>query len=89
MARNKTKTLPKFESLDELVEFFDDNDMGDYWEQLPKAHFDINIKTRKHLVAIDEEIVPKLNEVAKSTKVSSEKLINNWLREKLEASKRV
>jgi hypothetical protein len=89
MARNKSKTLPKFESLDELVKFFDANDMGDYWEQLPEAHFDINIKTRKHLVAIDEEIVPKLDEVAKSRKVSSEKLINNWLREKLEASKRV
>jgi CopG antitoxin of type II toxin-antitoxin system len=89
MARNKPKSLPKFESLDELVKFFDANDMGDYWEQLPETHFDINIKTRKHLVAIDEEIVPKLNEVAKSRNVSSEKLINKWLREKLEASKRV
>lgn len=83
MARSKSKTLPEFESLDELVKFFDTHDMGDYWEQMPEASFDINIKRRKHLVAIDEEIVPKPNEIAKSRKVSAEKLINTWLKEKL------
>ena len=83
MAESKSPTLPEFESLDELVEFFDTHDMGDYWEQMPEASFDINIKRRKHLVAIDEEIIPQLNEIAKSRKVSSEKLINTWLKEKL------
>jgi hypothetical protein len=83
MARNRSKSLPKFGSLDELVEFFDSQDMGEYWEQMPEVHFDINIKRRKHLVAIDEEIVPKLNEIAKTSKVSSERLINKWLKEKL------
>ena len=89
MARNTSKSLPKFESLDELVEFFDTHDMGEYWDQMPEAHFDINIKTKKHLVAIDEEIVPRLDEIAKSKKVSSVRLINTWLREKIETSKRV
>jgi hypothetical protein len=89
MARNKSKSLPKFESLDELVEFFDAQDMGQYWEEMPEAQFDINIKTKKHLVAIDEEIVPRLEEIAKSRKVSSERLINTWLKEKIETSKRV
>jgi hypothetical protein len=89
MARSKSKPLPKFGSLDELVAFFDTHDMGEYWDQLPKAEFQVNIKTRKHLVAVDEEIIPKLNEIAKSKKVPSEKLINTWLREKIETSKRV
>ena len=82
MAKSKS-SLPKFKSLDELVSFFDTQDMGDYWEQMPEAPFDISIKRRKHLVAIDEEIIPQLNEIAKSKKVSSEKLINTWLKEKL------
>ena len=89
MARNKSKSLPKFESLNELVEFFDAHDMGQYWDEMPEAQFDINIKTKKHLVAIDEEIVPRLDEIAKSRKVSSERLINTWLKEKIETSKRV
>ncbi len=83
MAKSKSATLPKFNSLDELVGFFDTHDMGEYWERMPEASFDISIKRRKHLVAIDEEIVPKLNEIAKSRKISAAKLINTWLKEKL------
>jgi len=88
MARSKFKPLPKFGSLAELVAFFDTHDMGGYWDQLPKAEFEVNIRTRKHLVAVDEEIIPSLNKIAKSKKVPSEKLINTWLREKIETSKR-
>ena len=88
MARSKPKPLPKFGSLDKLVEFFDTHDMGDYWKRLPEAKFQVNIKTKKHLVAIDTKIIPKLNEIAKSKKVSSATLINTWLREKIATSKR-
>jgi hypothetical protein len=89
MARSKSKTLPKFESLNELVKFFDSHDMGDYWDQMPEVDFDVDIKTSQYLVAIDEELITKLNEIAKSKKVSTEKLINTWLREKIETSKPV
>jgi hypothetical protein len=58
MAKNKAKPLPRLKSVDELVGFFDKHDMGDYWEQLPKAEFEVNIKTRKHLVPIDGKIIP-------------------------------
>ncbi len=80
MARSK---MPKFNSLDKLVEFFDTHDMGDYWDQMPEASFVVNIKRRKHLVAIDEDLILKLNEIAKSKKMSSEELINTWLKEKI------
>ena len=83
MAKSKSKPLPKFDSVNELVEFFDSHDMGDYWDQMPEVDFEMNIKTRKHLVAIDEEIIPRLNEIAKSKKVSSARLINTWLRERI------
>lgn len=88
MAKNNAKPIPQFNSVNELVEFFDKHDMGEYWDQLPKAEFEVNIKTRKHLVAIDEKIIPKLNQIAKSKKVPSAKLINTWLREKIANSKR-
>ncbi|MDP2605537.1 MAG: CopG family antitoxin [Deltaproteobacteria bacterium] len=88
MATSKSKPLPKLGSLDELVAFFDTHDMGDYWDQMPEAKFDVDVKSRKHLVAIDKEIILKLNKIAKSKKVPSEKLINIWLREKIETAKR-
>jgi len=88
MRKNKSKSLPKFDSLSELVRFFDSHDMGDYWDQMPEAEFDINIKSKKHLIAVDKEIIPKLNRMAKSKKIPAEKLVNTWLREKLAISKR-
>ncbi len=43
MAESKSMP-PKFETLEELVEFFDSHDLGDYWDALPEAHFDVTIK---------------------------------------------
>ncbi len=88
MRKSKSKSLPKFGSLNELVGFFETHDMGDYWDRLPEGEFDINIKTKKHLIAVDKEIIPKLNRMAKSKNIPAEKLVNTWLREKLAISKR-
>jgi hypothetical protein len=87
MAKNKAKPVPRLKSIDELVEFFDKHDMGDYWDRLPKIEFEVNIKTRKHLVAIDEKTIPRINQIAKAKRVTSAKLINMWLREKIATSK--
>jgi len=88
MAKNKVKPFPRQKSVDALVEFFDKHDLGDYWDRLPKADFEVNIKTRKHLVAIDEKIIPRINRFAKSKRVTSAKLINTWLREKIATATR-
>lgn len=56
MDESKSGNLPRFNSIDELVEFFDTHDMGEYWDQMPEAHFDIDIRSRRHIFTIDEEI---------------------------------
>jgi hypothetical protein len=83
MARNKPQTLPIPRKVDELVEFFETHDMGEYWQEMSEAEFDIDIKKRTHLVAIDEEIAERITTIAKSKKTSSESLINAWLKEKV------
>jgi hypothetical protein len=83
MAKNKSTGLPPAQSLDELVEFFDTHDMDEYREHMPEAHFDIDIKKRTYLVAIDEELLGKLAAIAQSQHVSAEMLIHAWLKEKM------
>jgi len=78
-----SKHIPKFSSIDELVEFFETHDLGEYWDQMPEAHFDIDTKRRTHIFAIDEDLADRLTEVAKAKRIPSETLINVWLREKL------
>ena len=87
MAKNKTKPMPKFQSIGELAEFFETHDMGDYWAELPIAQFDIDIKKRTHIVAIDADLTAKLTALAKRKRIPSEKLVNAWLREKLFAQR--
>ena len=89
MGKNKAKSLPRSKSIKGLVDFFETHDMGDYWEKMPKAHFDVTIKKRKHLVALEEDIVDKLTEIAKSKKVSSESLINTWLKDKIRRTTKI
>jgi hypothetical protein len=82
MAESKP-TPPKFETLEDLVELFDSHDLGDYWDALPEAHFDVAIKRRKRLVAVEEELAGKVAEIARAQDISTEDLINAWLKEKV------
>jgi hypothetical protein len=84
MAKSKPKTLPHFRSLDELVKFFDTHDLGEYWDGMPEAHFEVDIKRRTHLFALDAELADKLTEIAKSRQMSSDSLLNAWLKEKIQ-----
>ena len=83
MTENNSKQLPKFESLDALTNFFDENDLGEFFEQMPEANFEVNLKRRKHFVAIDEELSEKLSEISKREHQPSETIVNSWLREKI------
>ena len=83
MADNNPQKLPSFASLDELAEFFNSHDMGEYEANLPEAHFEVNLQRRTHLVAIDEEINSKLTEIAEQEQMPAEALVNAWLREKI------
>ena len=52
----KSKPLPEFGTTQELVDYFDTHDMGDHWEQMPEAHFEV-ILEKICLVAVDGETV--------------------------------
>lgn len=84
MAKSKAKTLPEFDSTAAAADFFETHDMGDYWEQMPEVEFEIKLKRRKHLIALEEDVIAKVTRLAKAKHVSSEALINTWLKEKLQ-----
>jgi hypothetical protein len=83
MPKNRAEALPATDSIGKLVEFFDTHDMGDLWAQMPEVDFDVDLRRRKHLVALDDDLAGKVEKIARSRHVSSEALINSLLREKL------
>ncbi len=86
MQKSKSKKIPKFKSLDEFVNFFDTNDLGEYWNNMPEANFEVDLKRRTHLFSIDSELAFRLTEIAKSKQMSSQALVNVWLREKIQSA---
>ena len=75
--------LPPHKTLEELVDFFDNNDLGDYLEQMPEAYFDMQLRGNTYLVALEEEVNAKLGEIATAEHVPAEVLVNAWLKEKI------
>ena len=83
MAENKEKNLPEFDSLGDLVDFFDENDFGDFEDRLKEVSFDVDLKSKKHLVGIEEEISKSLAKIATQENTTTESLVNSWLKEKV------
>jgi len=82
MVENNASPLPRFGALRELVDFFESHDMGEYWEYMPEADFEVAIQKKCRLVSIDEDLMNQLADIAKSRHVSVETLIESWLKEK-------
>ncbi len=83
MPRSNAKKMPALESVAEVTRFFETHDMGDYPDQLPEVDFDIALKRRKYLVAIDGKLMCQLTEIAKAKKLPAQTLIQNWLEERV------
>ena len=64
MSEKKSQNMPNFASLNDLIEFFDTHDLGEYLDGMPEAHFEVDIQRRTHLFALDEELADKLTEIA-------------------------
>lgn len=80
MEENK---LLSFNSVTDLVDFFNTHDMGEYMDYMPEAQGDVTLKQNIRLVAIDEAIVQQVSQIAKSQDVSVEQLINTWIKDQL------
>lgn len=79
----ENKPLPAFDSTDELVEFFDSNDLGDF--DLPEAEFEVDVGTHEFLVPVDEALMLKIMRSAQQLGVPARDLVRGWLEEKVGA----
>jgi hypothetical protein len=77
-------SLPKFASAEQLAEFFDTHDFGDYEESLPEVEFQVDLKSRRHFVDLDGDLLRQVQQIAQKRHVTPTSLIESWIREKAE-----
>lgn len=79
--------LPEhFESIEQAADFWESHDLTEYSDVLEEVDFQVDMQRRRHLVALDPELAEKLAVEAHKRGLSTETLINLWLRDKLEES---
>lgn len=81
---NNIDPIPEqFATLEEAGEFWGSHDLADYWDSTEEIAFEVDLQSRRYLVAVDPELAKELTTVAHQRGLSTETLINLWLNEKL------
>jgi hypothetical protein len=81
---HEDKQIPAFNSYEEMAEFWETHSLADYWDQTEPATFDVAPDARRrYLVAVDREVLARVQRLARTRGVSIESLINLLLEQRL------
>ncbi len=79
----KRSSISKAASYLEIGKFWDVNDLADHAARTRSVNFSVKLARRRFLVALDPALAGKLRKVATSRGMSTESLLNLWLKERL------
>ncbi|MEA3309259.1 MAG: CopG family antitoxin [Chloroflexota bacterium] len=83
MAKNtNVSSLSKAGSIQEIAEFWDTHDATNFDDQTQEVEFSIDLRSRRHYIAIDPDLLVRLRELAASRGLSAGSLANLWLQER-------
>ncbi len=76
--------IPELNSYEEMADFWDEHSLTDYWDQTEPAEFEIaETARRRYLVAVDFDILRRVQKLAGKRGLSAESLINLLLEQRL------
>lgn len=78
------KQIPGMNSYEEIAEFWDTHSLADYWEQTEPVEFELDPQARRrYLVALDPELLQRIQKLAQVRGLSTESLVNLLLEQRL------
>jgi hypothetical protein len=81
---SEDKKIPEMQSYEQIAEFWDTHSLADYWEQTEPAEFEISPDARRrYLVAVDPDVLSRIQRLARMRGLSSESLVNLLLEQRL------
>lgn len=79
----KCNSIPDFNNINELMDFWDTHEFVDYLEYMEEVEFKVDLRRNRNYVRIDENIIKKIQQVARERGIPYRRLINEWLGEKV------
>ena len=87
MKKSKS-SISKARSYAEIGEFWDEQDLSDYWDKTRKVKFDVALEPEATYYPIANDLSAKIQTVARKQGVPSDTLVNRWLDQKLKETRR-
>lgn len=72
-----------FPTIEAAAEFWDSRDLAEFWALTEAVNFDVSLKQNAYLVALDPALAEELAAEARRRGLSTDKLIDLWLKDKL------
>ncbi len=82
MKKNRS-SVSKADSYQKIGEFWDTHTLDEYWDQTEEAGFEVDIRSETKYFPIELTLAEKIREIAAQRGVSSETLLNLWVRDKI------
>jgi len=73
-----------FRVYEEAAEWFDTHDMSDYLDRMRPVDFSFDLRKNRDWVELERGIAKSVRKLAKKQNVPTRKLVNEWLKERLE-----
>ena len=84
MKSEKTSSISKARTLEEMAEFWDTHSLADFDDQTYEVDMTFDPAARRSVVSIEPELMEELRRVARERRVSTQTLVNLWLRQRID-----
>jgi CopG antitoxin of type II toxin-antitoxin system len=82
MKKNKS-SISKARSYAEIGEFWDKQDLSDFWSKTRKVKFDVVLEPEATYYPVQKDLSEKIQSEARKQGVPSDTLVNLWLEQKI------
>jgi hypothetical protein len=87
MADEKVSSISQARTLEEIAEFWDTHSLADYNDQTYEVEMTFDPAARRTYVGIEPELLDELRRIARERRVSTQTLVNLWLRQRVDEIK--
>ena len=84
MAEGRVSSISKSRTPEEMAEFWDTHSLADFDDQTHEVEMTFDPSARRSVVGIETELMTEIRRIAKERQVSTQTLVNVWLRQRVD-----
>jgi hypothetical protein len=84
MAEGRVSSISHARTPEDMAEFWDTHSLADFDDQTHEVEMTFDPSARRSVVGIDTELMAEIRRIAKERQVSTQTLVNVWLRQRVD-----